>query len=101
MSSMHTADVSTRSNAIDSQQLPAEACRVSQPPLSPLGSHIPPQYPHQPPCTLQTDVQTVGAVAVADVDPGVVVVWVLVAHQGEFGGGGVMVDGASLIGGAL
>ena len=42
-----------------------------------------------------------GAGAVAYVEPGVAVVWVLVAHQGEFGGGGVMVDGASLIGGAF
>lgn len=42
-----------------------------------------------------------GAGAVTDVEPGVAVVWVLVVHQGEFGGGGVMVDGASLIGGAF
>lgn len=39
--------------------------------------------------------------AIADVEPGVAVVWVLVAHQSEFGGDGVMVDGASFIGGAL
>ena len=74
---------------------------VSQPAAthSPLVTDIPPQYPHQPPCTLQTDVQA--ARAVADVEPGVVASAVLVAHQAELDGGGVMVDGASFIGGAF
>lgn len=39
--------------------------------------------------------------AVTDVEPGVVASAVLVAHQRELGGGGVMVDGASLIGAVL
>jgi hypothetical protein len=61
--------------------------------------HIPRQRPHQPPSALQCDVEALGAVA--DVEPGVAVMWLLAAHQGELRGGGAMVDGTSLIGGAL
>lgn len=60
---------------------------------------IPPQYPHQPPRTLQADVQAAGAVT--DVEPGVVASAVLVAHQGQFDGRRMMLDGASAIGAAL
>lgn len=60
---------------------------------------IPPQYPHQPPRTLQADVQAMGTVA--DVEPGVIASAVLVAHQAELDGGRMMLDGASAIGAAL
>ena len=61
--------------------------RVGQPATthSPLVMDIPPQYPHQPPRTLQADVHAVGAVT--DVEPGVVASAVLVAHQAELDGG--------------
>lgn len=60
---------------------------------------IPPQYPHQPPRTLQADVQAAGAVT--DIEPDIVASAVLVAHQAELNGGRIMVDRASAIGAAL
>ncbi len=99
MSSTQQASAPARTPPTDDALIVSNS--VGQPAAthSPLVMDIPPQYPHQPPRTLQADVHAAGAVT--DIEPDIVAGAVLVVHQAELNGGRIMLDGASAIGDAL